>query len=604
MQTFATKSPDTHAQSRERRASQAPVARRALGAGVSPLGQPVLQRKEQCACGGGCPRCQTKLPIQTKLAVSQAGDVYEQEADRVAEQVMRMAEPATTEGAAVDAQAQGSRIQRMCTECEEKLHRQPIEEEEEEETLQGKEESGRIPEVTPDVQAQVNAMWGDGQPLPEPTRGFFEPRFGHNFRNVRIHTDASAAELARAVRAKAFTFGQDIVFGAGEYTPETMVGQRLLAHELAHVTQQSSARHIKRQTEQRDEKDVLVNPSAVSISIPPGMSDLSPEDLASAGREEASVARCPLVATDWSTHPESEAIAEHPYLTGMSREELGAHLKEGQPLEASVRTSMEHRYGRPLGHVRIHIDDKAAVLSERFQARAFAFGDHIAFNKDSYAPDTTEGQQLLRHEVAHALHAGPRQPGIFRQAVTCASTCPPAGALPYTLVSDTSYNCYSYARNTPSSRFLRPGAVAMTDEYKARLRDPTALAAVGGLSGLLNHFTPAGVRRNLRADLGAPISTDCSNCCSSPKRKIIAVTTEPATSLAWTGSIYSGVTSSGAGWDFHFYRKDADRAWSHKRGGLDSQRDDASGTTPICNPCNANRNHGPNYPNVVGSWCV
>jgi len=563
-----------------------------------------IQRKASCACGGGCPRCQSKLPIQAKLAVSEPGDIYEQEADRVADQVMRMPDPGATETAAVGAQAQGSRIQRMCTECEEELHRQPIEEEEEEETLQGKEEPGRIPEVTPDVQAQFHAMRGGGQPLAEPTRGFFEPRFGHNFRDVRIHTGARAAELARAVRAKAFTFGHDIVFGVGEYAPGNMVGQRLLAHELAHVTQQGGARHIRRQTEQGDENDVLANSSEVSISIPPGMSDLFPEDLASAGQEEeVGVARSPLNATDWNAHPEREAIAEHPYLTGMGREELGAHLKEGRPLEASVRTSMEHRYGRPLDHVRIHIDDKAAVLSERFQARAFAFGNHIAFSKDSYAPDTTAGHRLLRHEIAHVLQVGPSQPGIFRQAATCASTCAPAGALPYTSVSDTSYNCYSYALNTPGTRVLRPGAVAMTDELKARLGDSTALTAVGGLSGLLNYYTPAGVRRNLTADIGAPISMDCSNCCSSPKRKIIAVTTEPASSLTWTGSIYAGTTSSGV-WDFHFYRKDADRAWSHKRGGLDSQRDDASGTTPICNPCNANRNHGPNYLNVVGSWCV
>jgi hypothetical protein len=60
-----------------------------------------------------------------------------------------------------------------------------------------------------------------------------------------------------------------------------------------------------------------------------------------------------------------------------------------------------------------------------------------------------------------------------------------------------------------------------------------------------------------------------------------------------------------ASWDFHWYRKDADRPWSHKRGSPDSQRDDAAGTAPICNPCNASRSYpGLNYKNVIGSWCV
>ncbi len=65
-----------------------------------------------------------------------------------------------------------------------------------------------------------------------------ERRFGHNFGRVRIHTDAHAAESARAVNALAYTVGRDVVFGVGQYAPTTSVGQRLVAHELAHVAQQ------------------------------------------------------------------------------------------------------------------------------------------------------------------------------------------------------------------------------------------------------------------------------------------------------------------------------------------------------------------------------
>jgi hypothetical protein len=80
-----------------------------------------------------------------------------------------------------------------------------------------------------------------GQPLDAKTRETMEPRFGHDFSHVRIHTDAKAAESARAVNAVAYTVGRDVVFGAGQHKPETREGGKLMAHELTHVVQQGSA---------------------------------------------------------------------------------------------------------------------------------------------------------------------------------------------------------------------------------------------------------------------------------------------------------------------------------------------------------------------------
>ena len=77
-----------------------------------------------------------------------------------------------------------------------------------------------------------------GRPLDARTRGFFEPRFGHDFSGVRIHDDARAAASARAVDAHAYTVGQDIAFAASRFDPESVAGQRLLAHELGHTVQQ------------------------------------------------------------------------------------------------------------------------------------------------------------------------------------------------------------------------------------------------------------------------------------------------------------------------------------------------------------------------------
>lgn len=80
----------------------------------------------------------------------------------------------------------------------------------------------------------------DGQPLDRETRNFFEPRIGHDLGSVRIHTGDVAAESARSVNARAYTLGHDIVFGGGEYSPHSESGRHLIAHELAHVAQQSS----------------------------------------------------------------------------------------------------------------------------------------------------------------------------------------------------------------------------------------------------------------------------------------------------------------------------------------------------------------------------
>src|SRR5271165_1274741 len=80
-----------------------------------------------------------------------------------------------------------------------------------------------------------------GKPLDAATRAFMEPRFGHDFSHVRVHTDAKAAESAQALNACAYTVGSAVVFGSGQFAPETSRGRQLIAHELSHTIQQASA---------------------------------------------------------------------------------------------------------------------------------------------------------------------------------------------------------------------------------------------------------------------------------------------------------------------------------------------------------------------------
>ena len=214
-----------------------------------------LSNPSRCPYGGTCHTCAST--IQAKLKIGKANDKYEQEADRVADQVMRMPELQAHMIAQVSGHVQGNQIQRMCTKCEEKeeemqlkpLHdsitplvqRQIEEEDEEEELLQTKKLSGQTHNVSQQVNKQIDSMRGSGQPLPESVRAFFWPRFGYDFSKVNLHYDSRASKTAKAVNAKAFTIGRDLVFGAGQYAPETPKGKRLLAHELTHVTQQ---RHV------------------------------------------------------------------------------------------------------------------------------------------------------------------------------------------------------------------------------------------------------------------------------------------------------------------------------------------------------------------------
>ncbi len=573
--------------------------------------------------------------IQAKLTVNEPGDVYEQEADRIAESVMRMSNPGLRAPAAPFAgRPSVQSVQRMCTECEEEeLHRKETEEEEEgTEEIKTRALPGHTPEITHGVQEKIEALRGGGSPLPTSTRSFFEPRFGADFRSVRAHTDARAAELARTVQARAFTRGHDIVFGAGEYAPMTREGQRLLAHELTHTLQQGGAAGSSRPAESLQRAASSELPGLEPLSGPatpetaqepdsssgalifppvqptPEVSFAFPDQQLPA-EEEATVSRKAAGQSSWSDSPEREAAAETPYATGMSEEALESALGRGRPLPESVRSGLESRHGQSLGHVRLHTDSAASDLSAKFSAQAFAFRQHIAFGEGTYRPDSPAGQRLLRHEVAHVLQPQPTTPAIFRTPV-CTSNCPPGSAPAFVPVSDTTFNCYSYALNSPASGFLFPGNRAGTAEattVNAVVANAAATRAT--LGRILPYFTPAGVRRNTEADIGTPLSSDCTRCCSGTQRKIIAVATNSAAGFApvlsgLTFQFWQPMVSASERWDFHWYRKDADRAWSHKRGGNNAQRDDASGTTPICNPCNANRNHGPNYQNVIGSWCV
>lgn len=175
--------------------------------------------------------------FQAKLTINQPDDQFEQEADRVSDQVMRMTkfgagDPPRIQRMCAHCQneLEAPRVQRLCSECEEQMHRRT------------NDRSRRTPQVSAKLQSQIAGLRGGGQPLGASTRKFFEPRFGRDFSDVRIHEGSKAAETARSVNALAYTTGRDIVFAPSQYSPGTERGKRLLAHELTHTIQQGHAR--------------------------------------------------------------------------------------------------------------------------------------------------------------------------------------------------------------------------------------------------------------------------------------------------------------------------------------------------------------------------
>jgi hypothetical protein len=203
-----------------------------------------IQRK--CACGGGCPRCEEEalapVPIQPKLVVNAPGDRYEHEADRVAEHVTGTAPaPASAPVWSISRviQQQADPAPGLSDSGPAGTMRTP-----------SAISRGRAPPAQDSIESRISARRGYGSPLSGPALRFMESRFDADFSDVRIHADSDAHALNHDLHAYAFTTGRDIFFAEGQYRPGTGEGNRLLAHELTHVLQQSggAARETRVQT--------------------------------------------------------------------------------------------------------------------------------------------------------------------------------------------------------------------------------------------------------------------------------------------------------------------------------------------------------------------
>jgi Domain of unknown function (DUF4157) len=241
----------------------------------------LLQALEQPSFGHDISRIALRRP-QAKLTVGAPNDVYEQEADRVAEQVMSMTdakpsmqrETMPEEEEEIQTKTLGNSIQREAMpEEEEEIQTKPLaptitplvqreavpqEEEElqtkalgdsiqreamseEEEEIQTKRSPDAGFQAGNNLESRLSSSQGGGSPLPEEVRSFMEPRFGADFSQVRVHTGSEAVQMNRDLNAQAFTHKQDVYFGAGKAPGK----DALTAHELTHVVQQTTAVQTK-----------------------------------------------------------------------------------------------------------------------------------------------------------------------------------------------------------------------------------------------------------------------------------------------------------------------------------------------------------------------
>jgi hypothetical protein len=192
--------------------------------------------------------------VQPRLEIGAVNDPLEREADAVAERVIRMPEPllsSPTRGALQTATGTGGEGKLIQTKAS---------------------PAPTTTTASPQLESSLNLLNSGGTPLPAHSRAFFEPRFGQDFSQVRLHTDANATHMADSLNARAFTLGNDIAFNTNQYSANTTAGRSLLGHELAHVIQQREGGDggaLRKKRVQREQMSLFPDEARVKLTEVP-----------------------------------------------------------------------------------------------------------------------------------------------------------------------------------------------------------------------------------------------------------------------------------------------------------------------------------------------
>lgn len=324
----------------------------------------------------GPPRLSNGSPIQPKLTIGAPGDVYEQEADRVAKQVVTQIHSPKSLNTPSSAQRQDLPEQ-------DELMMKPI--------IQ---RHNGPKDANPNLEQAINQSRGGGRPLDDTIRGPMEQAFGANFGGVRVHSDTKAHQLNESIQARAFTTGQDLFFRQGAYQPGSRVGQELLAHELTHVVQQngleksstSEVQRLNRKTNgsqdtiQSNEafKNVFVSSESINNVIQCSGKYTSVEQKAK-GSQKISQTELEEATKEW--------------LEEMVKDE-GYKDAEGKTVDTSVIQGLSIVWGEDYG-VNLFFIDLPSV--------------------DAVTQDIKNGtfKMILRHEMSHYIRSTDKDPAAL-----------------------------------------------------------------------------------------------------------------------------------------------------------------------------------------------
>ena len=314
-------------------------------------------------------RARLKPPVQPKLKVGDGNDPLEREADRVAGEVV----------SGPDATTQPPRLRADTT--------------------------GALPE--PERTKSPELFSGRGDPLPAPMRGYFERRFDHDFTGVRLHHGPDAARSALSFGARAYTYGRDIVFGAGEFAPSSNRTRGLLAHELAHVVQQGAGQPLLQRSKLSDEiKEAFTKDPKIETLL----AQLSRAEVQAAQTDadvDAEIARI------LAGRPDDLWLAER-IRQGKLGDTTGARhpKKTPQPIKAFFFAGSTDRRALVIGGV--HGTEKqgidvAELLIKELQSAADAAGAHDDRGPFAVSRQCRTGQPQQRRHAHQPQLPGPRQ---------------------------------------------------------------------------------------------------------------------------------------------------------------------------------------------------
>ncbi len=322
------------------------------------------------------------LPIQAKLTIGQPNDKYEQEADRVAEQVMRMPESGSP-AAAITRPVISPVVQRVCSECEEELQRQPLEEvEEEEEPIQTKPITVQMP---PLVQRQTEEEEEEELLQAKPLVSQITPLVQRQVDLPEEKEEEETVQTKPIINHVLPLVQRQVEVGEEEKEEEELLQSKPLVSRISPL--------IQRMDEQTEEDEEKLQTKLLTRQFPPLVQrmGLPTEEEKEEEEEEEQTVRA------------KEQLGQTPHVTPTLDTRLNASRGSGQPLPQQTLNFMESRFGQDFSSVRVHTDAEAVQMNRELNAQAFTNRQDVFFGVGKYNPESSQGKRLLAHELTHVV---------------------------------------------------------------------------------------------------------------------------------------------------------------------------------------------------------